>query len=98
MRDSPAGGGQAKQPKCNQCDQPGFFLVGPTHIPLCLDCNEKLQRAIDAQTDSLERQLNHTAALMEMQMGMPGLIPRYPPRSKPVVQHSGPLNNITINQ
>jgi hypothetical protein len=41
----------------------------------------------------LERYANYLTDLMERQIGLPGLLPRYQPRRPgPVVQQTGPVN------
>jgi hypothetical protein len=66
-----------------------MFLVGPSghETPLCLDCNAKLQDILDRQAEQHERMINHLTAEMEAYIGLPGLMPQFPPRRpRPIIQ------------
>lgn len=78
-----------------------MFYIGPTEkpFPVCLDCNLKHAQLSAIQCDQLEREMNYAAAHMEAITGMPGTIPRYPPRQVRIVQGGTvTLNNINISQ
>jgi hypothetical protein len=73
-----------------------MFLAGPErNIPLCLDCNLKLQALQTRQVAELERALNHTVDEMEAIAGFP-LGGKFPPRAQPVFVGKAVLNNIHI--
>ncbi|HEY4304744.1 MAG TPA: hypothetical protein VGM82_09765 [Gemmatimonadaceae bacterium] len=74
-----------------------MFLAGPNHeIPLCLDCNLKLQTLQTRQLAEMERALNHTVDQMELIAGFP-LGGKFPPRPQPAIIAGGAvLNNIRI--
>jgi hypothetical protein len=86
--------------KCHQCSRPAMFLVGPEgqQVPLCLDCNVKLQALQNQRLENNERMMNFLAAQVEMTAGIPGLVPRFPARTRPIAVHTGDLvtNNLTI--
>lgn len=88
--------------KCYQCSKPGLFLVGVpgSQIPLCLDCNAKFQEMVARQIESQERTLNYLADQVEMTTGLPGLMPRFPPRRPRTVIQSGDvtMHNIRIDR
>jgi hypothetical protein len=76
-----------------------MFMVGPkgNQAPLCLDCNDKLQRIMSQQQDGLERQMNFLMDYMEMVTGIPTGGPRFPKRN--IIQMQGPtFHNINIDR
>jgi hypothetical protein len=74
-----------------------MFWAGPDNeVPLCLDCNLKLQTLQARQLAEMERALNHTVEQMEMIAGFP-LGGKFPPRPQPAIIAGGAvLNNIHI--
>src|ERR1041385_866691 len=85
--------------KCQNCEKTAMFGVGPEgKMPVCLDCYIKFSQVMDRQEENLERQLNYYAAEIEMVMGMPGVVPRFPPRPPRIVlTGSSVLNHIQIS-
>jgi hypothetical protein len=84
--------------KCHQCGKPAMFVVGlpDKQIPLCLDCNIKLEQLLATKGDMLERGLNYIAAQMEAAVGLPGIFPRYPER-RIIKAGDITMNNIKID-
>ncbi len=85
--------------KCHNCDKLAMWLVGkPAKIPLCLDCYGKLVAIQDQERAGLERHLNYIAGEIEASVGMPGFIPRIPPRPpRTLVQGTTVLNHINVS-
>ena len=72
--------------RCQQCGTPAMFLAGPDNkIPLCLDCNLKLQTLHTQQLAEMERALNHTVDQMDSIAGFP-LGGKFPPRPQPTIE------------
>jgi len=85
---------------CRNCGKPAMYMVGPPgqEIPLCLDCDYKHTQMLAMQNEQLERTLNYLASEMEMVVGLPGVLPRFPKREVRVAQGgSMTLNNINIS-
>lgn len=81
--------------KCHNCPKPAMFAVGPSNVPLCLDCNLKLTQINAIQTDQMQRELNYLTDEMESIVGLPGTLPKYPERQA-VQVHGATFNNIQI--
>lgn len=79
--------------KCSQCGKPAIMVVG--EIPLCVDCNLKLQQAMQMQNDRLVNHMNYLLESMESTVGLPGIFPRYR-TSQPFI-HQGPITFHNIN-
>lgn len=84
---------------CQNCKKTAMFLVGPDQkLPLCLDCYVKFSNVMDRQQENLERQLNYIADQFEMTSGIPGIVPRYPPRPpRQVLTGDVTLNHIRVS-
>jgi hypothetical protein len=84
--------------KCYQCEKPAMFVIEQegTQVPLCLDCNLKFTRLIAEKNDMLERGMNYLTSMAEAQVGLPGLLPRFPER-RVVKTGDITLNNIKID-
>lgn len=83
---------------CNQCGKPAIVQVGRN--PLCIDCNLKLQQAVELEHARNVRELNYLADQMEATTGVQGVIPRYEvPKPIPLIVREGPMNfhNIKID-
>jgi hypothetical protein len=76
-----------------------MFGVGPENkVALCLDCYIKFQGAMYRNIENLQREQDFLVAQMEFVTGMPGLLPRHPPRPPRVVLQGGvTLNHIKIS-
>jgi hypothetical protein len=76
-----------------------MFLVDAEdgQIALCLDCKVKLQALQNQNVENMERMLNHLAGQIEMASGVSGLVPRFPPRARPVTLHTGDLMTTNLN-
>ncbi len=87
--------------KCRECSKPTTFAIerNGEQVPLCLDCNLKLQALQRQQLEEYERAMNYAVGQAEVAMGMPGLLPRFPPRERPVALHTGDLvtHNLTVS-
>jgi len=81
---------------CSQCGRPALFYVGGH--PVCVDCNLKIQQAMQIQKNALTEQINYLADQMEAVSGIYGILPRYKTPS-PII-HKGPMNfhNIKIDR
>ncbi len=84
--------------KCYQCEKLAMFVIEQegTQVPLCLDCNLKFTRLIAEKNDMLERNMNYLTSMAEAQVGLPGLLPRFPER-RVVKTGDITLNNIKID-
>jgi len=76
-----------------------MFLFGHpgNQVPLCLDCNAKVQEVLDRQMENQERMLNYLTDEMDAMIGLPGLGPRFPPRPPRAVIRSGNITMHNIN-
>ncbi len=64
----------------------GHVPAGPDNkIPLCLDCNLKLQTLHTRQLAEMERALNHSVEQTESIAGFP-LGGKFPPRPQPALR------------
>jgi hypothetical protein len=82
--------------KCHNCSQAAIIGFGPENLPLCVDCYLKMQQALDIQAANQERQLNQLTAEMESIAGLPGALPRYPERKRPVTVAGATFQSITV--
>jgi hypothetical protein len=73
-----------------------MFLIDDNNVPLCLDCNTKLQQMVAAQNAEHERQLNYLSDEMDAIVGIGPIGPRYPERPQPVILQGGTFNNIKV--
>jgi hypothetical protein len=78
---------------CVQCGKPAIVLVG--NNPLCVDCNLKLQQAINMQNERLVQEMNYLTDMIETTVGIYGALPRYKV-TQPVI-HKGDLTFHNIN-
>jgi hypothetical protein len=77
-----------------------MYLVGPedNQIPLCLDCDYKHTQMLAMQNEQMERTLDYLASEMEMIVGLPGVLPRFPKRKVQILQGGNvTLNNIHVS-
>lgn len=72
--------------KCSQCERQAIFLWN--NIPLCAHCYRTVIEAFQIQNDMLTDTLNWLAGVMEMRVGLPGALPRYP-IAQPAVYQGG---------
>ena len=74
-----------------------MFAVGPegAETPLCLDCHLKFVQVMALRNDMLEREINYLTDVAGAVAGVPGALPRYPPR-KVVSVGNVTLNNIKV--
>jgi len=75
-----------------------MFQVGPQRIPLCLDCNSKLQNMLAIQNDQLARMINFFMDQADAAVPIPGSsLPRIQLPSAPIIQTGEvTLNNIHV--
>src|SRR5262245_14308083 len=66
--------------KCHNCPKPAMYAVGPTQVPLCLDCYEKNARVAAIQHEQAERMINYFTDQIDATFGLPPMGPRFPPR------------------
>jgi hypothetical protein len=85
--------------KCQSCEKSAMYGIGPDgQVPVCLDCFIKFAQVMDRQLETLERLHNQVAAEFEMISGIPGIVPRYPPRPPRTVLRGGmTLNHIRVS-
>jgi hypothetical protein len=77
-----------------------MYLVGPegNQTPLCLDCNYKHTQMLAMQNEQMVRTLDYLASEMEMVVGLPGVLPRFPKKKVHIVQGGNmTLNNIRVS-
>jgi len=82
--------------KCHQCGKPAMFKVGKEEIPICLDCNLKLNQMYQMQSEANERMINYLSDQMDYTVGLPLSGPRFPPR-KTIHVGDVSLNNIRVD-
>lgn len=80
--------------KCCQCDKEAVMEVGGKK--LCIDCSLKLQQIYQIEHERNVNFLNFLLAQAEMNVGLPGILPRYK-IPKPVVVNSPTFNNIKLD-
>jgi hypothetical protein len=68
-----------------------MFLFGEEQIPLCLDCQLKMQALLNQRLENDERAMNFLAGQIETTVGLTGLVPRFPERTHPTTIHTGDL-------
>lgn len=85
--------------QCDQCPKPALFLYGDGEaaVPLCLECGLKMQSIIDRRLEDCERMVNYSAQQIEMAVGLPGLVPRFPERKRPTVINAGGVSMTSLN-
>jgi hypothetical protein len=65
--------------KCHHCDKPAFYLYGKKDepgLPLCIDCNLKVEQAAYLQFGRQARFLNYLSGQVDFTMGLPGFSPK----------------------
>lgn len=82
--------------RCYHCGRPALFLWDGK-IPLCLDCDLKVQQIHQRQLDELERAHNYLVNLMDYTVGFPSGAPRFPTRQAIQIRGGVTLNNIRID-
>jgi hypothetical protein len=84
--------------KCHQCDRPALYWTGDEkhRIPLCLDCNLKVQQIAAMQQEVLEREINFLTQEMNYIGGLSSSPPRYPERRPPVHVQGNTFNNFKV--
>ena len=60
---------------CSQCGKPAILEVNG--LPICVDCNLKIQQAFQIRDNALKAQHNMLVEQMEAATGMYGITPRY---------------------
>lgn len=84
---------------CSQCGKPAIGTVN--NVPVCVDCNLKVQQAATLQQASLMQHLNYLTDQMESTVGLYGVLPRYK-IPQPVVNqiNKGAItfNNINVDR
>jgi len=94
--------GRGDELQCYHCTKPAMFLFGGDEgeggMPLCLDCQMKVQALLTQRLENDERAMNYLGAQIESTVGLPGLVPRFPQRQHPTTIHTGDLvtNNLHI--
>ena len=83
-------------PKCYHCGKPALFLWAEK-IPLCIDCDIKMQQIQAVELDKLERTYNWAVDQFDFTTGFPSDAPRFPERQPVQITGGVTLNNIRID-
>lgn len=72
--------------RCHNCHRNAMFLAGPNGaVPLCLDCNLKLEAMEHRKLDAIGRTLNYIDDQMDATAGLPRMGARFQPQPPPIV-------------